>query len=110
MNHNSIRAAIELVDVAPSSGFRSTLRAQLLAEFTRSESGEIAVSKDPTAICPESLNEYVRLEPNQSRFFPNKRLWQTLAAAAACVAVLATGAAIISRAGRDAATTIELHD
>ena len=33
MNRNSVRAAIELVDVAPSSEFRSALRAQLLAEF-----------------------------------------------------------------------------
>lgn len=110
MNRHPVRAAIELVDVAPSIEFRATLRAELLEVFARADQDDMPPSEEPTATSREVVNEYVTLKPNQSRFFPHKRLSRTLAATAACVTVLATGAVIINRASRDGAPTVELHD
>ncbi len=110
MNRHRVRAAIELIDVAPSIEFRATLRAQLLAEFPRPDQVGMPASEDPNAASREAINEYVTLKPNQSRFFPERRLSRTLAATAACVAVLATVAAIINSASHDATPTVELHD
>lgn len=100
MNGNPVRAAIELVDTAPSKEFLSALHAQLLAEFDRS---------DPPAT-PESIQEYVTLAPNASRLGPSPHRSKMLLAAAACVAVFAAGAVIINRAGDDSDATAQPHD
>ncbi len=101
MNRNPVRAAIEDVDCEPSNEFLSSLRTQLLADFTGSTTGDTAMSQLPSASPPESHPEYIELAPNTSRLSPNRRLMQTLVAAAACIALIATGAVIANRASDD---------
>ena len=110
MNRNPVRAAIERVDAAPSSEFRSTLRAQLLADFTDSAATGTAASQRPDAMLPDSGGEYIALRPNVSRVGPNRRFSKTVLAAVACVAVFTTVALIVTRAGNYPSAAAELHD
>jgi hypothetical protein len=98
MNRNPVTAATELVDATPSREFLSTLHAKLLADFTESAATEIPA---------ESKQEYVTLAPTPPPVGPNRRIPMILLAVAACVAVFATGAMIVTRADRAA---IELRD
>jgi hypothetical protein len=109
MNRNPVSAAIELVDLAPSNEFRSTLRAQLLAGFTEPPTTGTDASQSPNEIPPESDEEYITLAPSPSRFGPNRRLSKMFLGAAACLAVFATGAVIANRSGHPNSTT-KLHD
>jgi hypothetical protein len=108
MNRNPVSAATELVDATPSKEFLTTLHAQLLADFTESRSTHSDGSQNPTETPPpESVEDYITLAPTPSPVGPNRRLSKTLITAAACVAVFATGAMIVTRADRAA---IELGD
>ncbi|HEX2782146.1 MAG TPA: hypothetical protein VHN36_01075 [Ilumatobacteraceae bacterium] len=109
MNGNPVRAAIELVDVTPSNEFRSTLRAQLLADFTRSDTDDGLMPRGPNALPLESPDDYIALAPDSSRFDQKRPFSKSLLAAVACVAVIATGAVLI-RARQSQNVSNELHD
>jgi hypothetical protein len=108
MSRNPVSAAIELVDIAPSNEFRTSLRAQLLADFSEPATPGTPATQSPNETAPKS-DEYITLEPSPSRFGPSPRLYKTVLVAAACLAVFATGAVIANRSGTPNATT-ELND
>ena len=96
MSSHTIRAAFELVDTEPSNEFLSSLRAELLATLEGSDTGDEALSQSPNALPLSAFDEYVELAPDASRVFQNRRFARTLLAAAACLAVFATGASAAS--------------
>ena len=106
MSNNNVRSALELVDAEPSHEFLSSLRTRLLADFTRSDTGDQGPNVSPS----ESGEECIALVPKHSRFGPSRRLLKAVLATAACGALFATGAVIVSRAGHNPNATTQLHD
>lgn len=94
MSHNRVGDAIRLIDLAPSGEFRSALRAKLLAEFALQEAASGGVA-DLVAAPPVEV--YVRLTSDKSPLSLRRRVLKTMLAAAACLAVVATGVVIAHR-------------
>jgi hypothetical protein len=94
VSHNRVGDAIRLIDLAPSGEFRSDLRAKLLAEFALQEAGSGGVTDLVAAPPPEPVEVYVTLTSDKSPLGLRRRVWKTVLAAAACLAVVATGVVI----------------
>jgi hypothetical protein len=94
VSHNRVGDAIRLIDLAPSGEFRSDLRAELLAEFALQEAGRSGVANLVAAASPEQVEVHVTLTSDKSPSSLRRRLWRTVVAAAACLAVVATGVVI----------------
>ena len=109
MSTNPVRSVIEGIECEPSSEFLSTLRAELVGELARSVASEVA-APEPNTMPPDPLHQYTASALGRSPVRRGRRRSKLLLVAAACVAVLAIGAVIVSRADDSQHVTTELHD
>jgi len=96
VSRNRVGEAIRLIDLAPSAQFRTDLRAKLVAEFALHEAGLGSVT-DLAVPPPEQLEVTVTLVSNRSPSGSKRRLWKSAVAAAACLAIGATGVVVAHR-------------